>query len=59
MKPMRRHARKVDPRMNWLWMLTMRATTASKVSSTRKKLGLITPRGLAISASRNATMSAP
>jgi hypothetical protein len=26
-KPRRRHARKVDPSMNWLWMLTIRATT--------------------------------
>ena len=40
MKAMRRKARKVDPRMNSLWMLTIRATTASIVSSTRKRFGL-------------------
>ena len=37
----------------------MRATTASTVSSTRKRFGLITPRGLAISANRKAKMSEP
>ena len=58
-KPIRRHARNVDPRMNGLWMLTMSATTARMVSSTMKRFGLITPWGLASSASRKATMSAP
>ena len=56
---MRRQARNVDPSMNWLWMLTMSATTASTVSSTRKRFGLMTPRGLAMSANRNARISAP
>jgi hypothetical protein len=45
--------------MNWLWMLIMRATTASKVSRYQAKLGLITPRGLASSARRDDAMSAP
>ncbi len=56
---MRRQARNVDPSMNWLWMLTMRATMASAESSTKKTLGLITPYGLAMSASTNAKMSDP
>ena len=58
-KPMRRLARNVDPSMNWLWMLTMRATMASAESSTKKTFGLITPCGLAMSANRNARMSDP
>src|SRR5215217_3510731 len=40
-------------------MLTMRATTASRVTITRKRLGRMTPRGLANSARKNAAMSAP
>jgi hypothetical protein len=37
----------------------MRATTASSVSRTKKILCLMTPRGLAMSASRNASTSEP
>ena len=40
-------------------MLTISAITARIVSSTRKRFGLITPRGFAISANTKAKMRAP